>query len=410
VIWIPCARFFAITLAAWVGSAPFIAYYFNIVSPISLLSNIAVVLLAFCMVATGFIAAVASLLSDWLVVTLNNANLFFGLCMIRIVEALSEIPRGYFCVKPPTVWMMALYYCALLALMTGWMFKNRTRMAATASVFCGVLGLMMWKSLPQHRPLTVTFLDVGSGSAVFVDLPGSQNDVLIDAGREAAARQIIAPFLRRNGLAEVPRLFITQWDVNHSGGLAGLLPQVRIREIVESGWRNPSGRTQRQMLELARREGIPLKRAVAGDVFHLGDSAEIRVLHPPGAISFKSFDDNSLVLHVRLGETRILLMSDAGESVEKLLLSSDVDLKSDILCLGAHYKETMGMSEFLERVGAHTVILNRGEPWGGKGAPSELLDRLAQRNTTVFDTANHGAIVVRVKNNRVDIKSVLSPR
>lgn len=408
-IWIPLARYFALTVAAWIGSAPFIAYYFNLISPISLVSNVAVVFLAFCMVATGFVAAVASLFSDWLVVTLNNANLFFGVAMIRVVDWLSQIPWGYFYIKPPSAWLMMTYYAAMLALMTGWVFRKRVRVFTAASASCMVIVFLAWTHLPQPDEGTVTFLDVGSGSAVFVDLPGGANDTLVDAGRESAARHIIAPFLRRNGLNEVPRLVITQWDINHAGGLAGLLPRFKVREIVESGWRNPSGRTQKQMLELSQREEIPLRRAVAGDTVPLGDYSEIRVLHPPSATKFKTFDDNSMVVHLRIGGVRILLMSDAGESVEKLLVSSNVDLKSEILVLGSHARETMGTAEFLDRVGASTVILHRGDPWGGKGAPSDLLERLKERNVTVFDTAQHGAVIVEVRNNRAKIKSVLSP-
>jgi competence protein ComEC len=255
----------------------------------------------------------------------------------------------------------------------------------------------------------VTFLDVGSGSAVFVDVSGTKNDVLIDAGREAAARHTLVPFLRRNGLGELPRLIITQWDVNHSGGLAGLTQQLRVGEIIESGWRNPAGRTQQQMLELARREGIPLRRVSAGDVMAVGKTAEIRVLHPSATTPFKTFDDNAMVLQIRIGQTRILLMSDAGESVEKLLVGSNMDLNSDILVFGSHSKQQMGSPEFLNRVAPRTVILNRGEPWGGRGAPSGLLQQLAERRIQVFDTALCGAVVARLKNNRVEIKSVLSP-
>jgi len=408
-VWIPLARYFALTVAAWIGSAPFIAYYFNLVSPISLLSNVAVVFLAFCMVATGFVAAVASLFSDWLVVTLNNANLFFGVLMIRIVDWLAQIPWGYFFVKPPSAWLMAAYYAAMVAVMTGWMFRKWIRVFSTASVSCAVALALAWTHLPQPDEGEVTFLDVGSGSAVFVDLPGKDRDALIDAGREGAARHTIAPFLQRNGLATLPRLIVTQWDVNHSGGLAGLTPQIKIGEIVETGWRNPSGRTQKQMLELAQREGIPLRRAAAKDAVLLGDYSDIRVLHPPAATPFKTFDDNSMVIHLRIGGVRMLLMSDAGETVEKWLVNSNTDLKSDVLVLGSHSRETMGTPEFLDRVGARTVILNRGDPWGGKGAPSELLQRLKERGVRVFDTAEHGAVTVRVKNNRAEMKSVLSP-
>ena len=121
-------------------------------------------------------------------------------------------------------------------------------------------------------------------------------------------------------------------------------------------------------------------------------------------------DDNSLVLQICIGAHRILLMSDAGETVENLLLGSGVDLKSDVLCFGQHYKEPNCTAAFLDHVAPKTVILTRGGTWGGKAPSAELLERLEQRKVRVFDTARNGAVTLEIRGARMKIKSILSPR
>jgi competence protein ComEC len=404
------ATWFSVTLAASLGSLPFIAYYFHIFSPISVLSNMALVPLAFVITVTGTLAVVASTVSSWLTVTFNNANLLFGIALIRLIEAFAAVPRGYRYVTAPPVWGMALYYAIVVVVFSGWIFRSKKRRvagAAIAAVFVLTLG---GHFLLQRNVTRLTILDVGSGSSVFLDARGERHDVLIDAGRERAGRYIVEPFLRSRGVDALPRAVVSQGDVAHAGGMSWVLRQIPVAEVIESGWLSPGARTQYRLRGLARELGVPLREIRAGDRIALANTTEIRVLHPPPRTPFKTMDDNALVLQLCAGKRRILLMSDVGATVENLLLNSDTDLRSDIVCFGQHRVEPNCTAAFLDRVKPRAVVITRGGTWGGKGPSPEMREALARRHIELIDTARVGAVTLELRPNDLQLKTVLSPQ
>lgn len=105
----------------------------------------------------------------------------------------------------------------------------------------------------------------------------------------------------------------------------------------------------------------------------LGNSAHLRFLHADGSARH-SFNENSLVAQVQLGQTKILLMGDAEAggrasptimpkpgSVERILLDCcSADLKSDILVVGHHGSKTSSRAAFLDAVGAKQYVVSAG--------------------------------------------------
>src|SRR6266568_62763 len=66
----------SVSLAAWIGSLPFVLWYFYIVTPISLFANLVVVPIAFFILAIALLSLLATPLLPWLAVVFNNANWF----------------------------------------------------------------------------------------------------------------------------------------------------------------------------------------------------------------------------------------------------------------------------------------------------------------------------------------------
>src|SRR6266581_3011829 len=64
----------SVSLAAWIGSLPFILWYFYIVTPISLFANLVVVPIAFFILAIALLSLLATPLVPWLAIIFNNAN------------------------------------------------------------------------------------------------------------------------------------------------------------------------------------------------------------------------------------------------------------------------------------------------------------------------------------------------
>src|SRR6266567_4185691 len=68
----------SVSLAAWIGSLPFILWYFHIVTPISLFANLVVVPIAFFVLAVALLSLISTPLLPWIAIVFNNANWFLA--------------------------------------------------------------------------------------------------------------------------------------------------------------------------------------------------------------------------------------------------------------------------------------------------------------------------------------------
>lgn len=103
---------FAVSLAATLGVAGLIAYYFQIVTPVSLVANIFVVplstlalILGIGMLACGFIAPLFAICIQFV---LN--------VMVWVMSFCQQLPLAYIILKDVNAWHVISYYCFVIAL------------------------------------------------------------------------------------------------------------------------------------------------------------------------------------------------------------------------------------------------------------------------------------------------------
>jgi len=65
----------SVSLAAWIGSLPFVLWYFHIVTPVSLLANLVVVPIAFFVLAIALLSLISTPLLSWLAIVFNKCEL-----------------------------------------------------------------------------------------------------------------------------------------------------------------------------------------------------------------------------------------------------------------------------------------------------------------------------------------------
>ncbi|MBD3271603.1 MAG: hypothetical protein GF384_03585 [Elusimicrobia bacterium] len=101
---------FSVSLAAWLGTMPLVAYYFNYLIPISIIANLIVFPLVFVMVAGGIgliVTALIGLPGAGLVG--NSLDACTGM-LIHILALLSRIPFGSLNTGPMPGWWVIGYY------------------------------------------------------------------------------------------------------------------------------------------------------------------------------------------------------------------------------------------------------------------------------------------------------------
>jgi len=396
------AASFAVSVAACLGSIPLIAHYFHLFTTINFLSNLVIVPLSSLAITVGLASFMADLVCQPLAAILNNANYLFMKLMLAASRLFATVPGAFVYIKSPPLWMTlgfygvsALFFCRAL-----WRHARRLRWGALVAVSALAVGLAARNS---DQTITLSVLSVGSGSAIWLDLPGERHDTLVDCGSARMAEVVTKPFLRSQGADRLETLFLTHADASHVGGVGVILDGFRPRRIYDNG----NTRWTRTVEGYVR--PYAALRLVTGASVPLAEGIEVRVLHPPAGRLAARGDEATLVLQLRAGLHRILLMSDATAEVERRLVAERADVRSDVLIRGMPSRGDCCTEEFLDAVAAECVVLQCGEFPPSEQPPEALLQRVRSHGARLFRTDETGAVTIRLTPDDRIIKTFSPP-
>jgi hypothetical protein len=115
---------FILSFCAYAGVAVMVAYYFEFVTPVAILANLAVIPLASLIVILG----IGLLLTG---VALPGVTFLFADCirvllalMVKIVFWCVQIPGAYFRVNSFPAWVMIVYYLFIMGIL--WLVRRKT--------------------------------------------------------------------------------------------------------------------------------------------------------------------------------------------------------------------------------------------------------------------------------------------
>ena len=392
------------SIAAWLGLLPLMAIYFHLFTPISIAANLLVIPVLGAILALGLLAALAHVASAWLTVTLNNANAFLLSIMIRGVEWLGHVPFGHRFVSAPPLWLVWAYYGLGIVLLSNWISVSRRGLIAALAV--PTLGVALFLNGGRMDKVELTVLSLNDGMSVFIDAPGERSEMLVDGGGGWSGARIVIPFLRAQGVNQLGAIVLTRGDKAHAAGLDTVANEVPIHQALYSGIGSRS-KYYPEWLNQMKAHKIPLRAVKAGDDLSTTPNLHIRVLNPPPGVAASRSEDNALVLAVEFGATRVLLMSDVGETVEKRLLRDFSDLHAQVIVKGQHGTESSCTAEFLEAVHPQAVVQVVNLNDSHRYPEPSLRDRLAQRNIDLIRSDDSGAATIRLTSNKCEIHTFL---
>ncbi len=324
--------------------------------------------------------------------------------MVRGVDWLGAVPLGHWFVQAPPAWLVWMYYgFGVLALSRGISVQLR-RLIAALAVSC-VAATLLVRAVPSNK-VDLTVLSLSDGTSIFARVLGSHHDLLIDGGGGWDGMHVVVPFLRSQGVNRLAATVLTCGDKAHTAGLTVVVSEVGTREAVWSGILSRS-KYCAEWLDHVKARGIPLRAVEAGDDLSSASNVHIRVLNPlPGMVASRA-DDNALVLAVEYGPTRVLLMSDAGETVERRVLKEFGGFHAQVVVKGQNSKESSCTAEFLDAVRPETVvqIVNAGD--SHRYPEPALRDRLAARGITYLRTDDSGAVTIRLTKSGCEVRTFL---
>ncbi|MCA9024941.1 MAG: ComEC/Rec2 family competence protein [Planctomycetaceae bacterium] len=317
---------YVITAAIWVFAMPLIAARFHVVAPIGFLINVLMLPVVGVTLWLGFITLLCGLIAPWLVRWPAAVFDWFLSGIQSVVDTTAELPGGHASVAGPEDWWLVGFY-SLLSI--GILVQQKVRFRDWTWHAVGgwtILGLAL-PLLPQHREgLRCTFLSVGHGCAVVLELPSGET-LLYDAGMFGSAQQgraIIQNALWERGINGIDAIIISHADVDHFNAVAGLLEAVPVGTLCfDQSFLDFEQLPVAALCETASREAVPIKLLQAGDRLQLGGSdVELTILHPSARSKSNRDNANSLVLRVQYADRIILLTGDLEEDGLAQLLNT----------------------------------------------------------------------------------------
>ena len=245
----------------------------------------------------------------------------------------------------------------------------------------------------EHRGvLTIAFLDVGQGDAIFIESP-TGNQVLIDGGPGQmvfSPLSAVMPFYDRS----IDVVIATHPDADHIGGLPEVLRRYDVDTFLDPGVSSDTGTYQAlvQSIGLAGVERVVARR---GMKINLGGGATLEILFPDRDMEGADTNDASIVAKLVYGDTSFLFTGDSPEKIERYLASIDgKNLDVDVLKAGHHGSKTSTSDTFLGFTSPQIAVLSVGSDNRYGHPHKEVLDRLLDFDIKILRTDEEGTIVM----------------
>lgn len=277
-----------------------------------------------------------------------------------------------------------------------WSVRPRRRAGVLVVLVLSLVAIEGVQSRPPRGELRVTALDVAQGDALLVDLPDGRL-MLVDGGGLVGspidiAERVLLPELRRRRRHVVDVVVLSHAHPDHYGGLLNLLRRVPVRELWDPSRPKP-GSPWHQVRAALKSEEVPIlgADALCRAPRRFG-AATVTVLAPcPGRDALASENDNSVVLHLRMGHRAALLAGDAEADAEARLLARGAPVRADLLKVGHHGSRTSTSRAFVAAVRPVAAVISRGARNRFGHPHPETKASLA--GLVVADTARDGGVM-----------------
>ncbi|MFG3451384.1 DNA internalization-related competence protein ComEC/Rec2 [Stutzerimonas stutzeri] len=238
---------------------------------------------------------------------------------------------------------------------------------------------------PADKPSTgeadLWVFDVGQGLAVLVRT--GTHALLYDAGPRYGdfdiGERVVFPSLRTLGVAELDLLVLSHADSDHAGGAQAIQRLMPVGQVL-------SGEPGR------------LPAALNAETCRSGEQWEW------DSVSFRLWrwseagegNQSSCVLMVEANGERLLLTGDIDAPAEQALLTENMPLDARWLLVPHHGSRSSSSTEFIEAVSAEGALVSRSLHNAFGHPHPDVVRRLNASGARVYDTAEQGALHIRL--------------
>ncbi|QTL97941.1 DNA internalization-related competence protein ComEC/Rec2 [Iocasia frigidifontis] len=403
----------ALSIAAQLGASPLIAYYFNLLTPIGVVTNLWAIPLSGIIVSlgiTGLLLGIISPVISWLI----NSFISYLLFVLNWgTSFMAGIPLGHLEVATPSI-VITILFILFILIMPIFLKKRyiplnikKQKKIILYLIYVMLFFLSIELVIPFfNNHLEVTFLSVGQGDSIVINVANSYHLVVDGGGRAGLAstqgQVTVLPYLIYKGIKKIDVLYITHFDGDHALGIIDLIGQREIGLLVLPACFDNND-LAKEVIKKAWAYNIPVKLSSRGDLFKLG-KCSLTVLNPLQDLKFPDRNNNSVVLKVNYGNFSLLLTGDLEKEGEYRLIESGDFIKSNVLKLGHHGSAGSSSELFLRKVEPDYAVISVGRNNYGHPA-QEVFDRTNKFNIKTLRTDKSGAITITTNGKQYKIKS-----
>ena len=240
------------------------------------------------------------------------------------------------------------------------------------------------------KELKIHFINIGQGDAILLTYDGK--NAMVDAGKSTkeAAKSEVAIDTHLNKIDGLEWLLATHQDSDHIGLARHVMDSEKTDMFYDNG-NTADTYTYTKLMTYISDNNINYKILSTGDTINDWDNVKISVVSsaPTGG---KDLNDDSIVLLVEYGNTKIALTGDISKDVESEIGKRLGDI--DILKVAHHGSKSSSSSSFLNSVKPEVSVISVGE--NSYGHPTnEAIDRLDDYGD-VYRTDEFGCVEVVV--------------
>lgn len=406
---------FFITFVCQLIVYPLLLYHFYELSISSFIVNLFYVpLFSFLILPINIVLLILSF------IPIPLSNLFFTvyepfrLLITKFTFVLQSVPYQMWVPGKPSLFSMILAYVSVL--MALYFIDCRAKIRYIVLVLLIPVFLLHFKGKINPH-LVISFVDVGQGDCIVIELPFRKKVYMIDTGgvlrfqqeewkegtRYEVGRQVVVPYLKGKGISSIDTLILTHADSDHVEGAEEILKEIRVREIhvTPSSLKKP---VMNDLMVEAKIQKVPIKEQMAGNAWRDGE-VFFQYLWPFDT-DYEGNND-SLVLYVQHGHFHALFTGDLEKEGEQKLLSLYPTLSSiDLLKAGHHGSKTSSSEEFIRQLQPAITIFCAGENNRFGHPHIEVVERFQRMGLKTFTTGEVGTIEIIAKALEMEIRTV----
>ena len=444
--------FLLTSLFAILGTLPLLMLYFNQVSFVGLLANLLIIpIIGFIVVPLGLFSVLLYPVSVYGAAWCITANSELLAKALDIVIWFSDLPFASIKTVTPTYFEICCYYVlgwAVLYLIGSYYEnadkkdklpgetdltdnKKELKEQSTASrrkkvlavaivvIIAGTVDTCYWLyNRFWHDDLRVTVIDVGQGSSALVEMPEGFN-LLIDGGGFPdnsafdVGERVIAPLLWRKKIKTIDTLILSHPNSDHLNGLLYIAENFNVKKV----WANCDTADTigyRKFMEIINKKKIHAPEFKDISRTHFINGAQLDLLYPPkdymdnNKRTWSNFNNNSLVIKVKLGSKSVLFPGDIKTKAEKELVAiAGNDLTSDVLIAPHHGSRTSNSELFIDSVNPETVIFSSGWRNSYRFPHPLVLKRYKERECRILRTDSHGAVTILIDGQSLEVSPTI---